>query len=65
VVGVNPAATQEATMRNPTQLISYDAQDVARMPAYGLPVVREVPPALEPVVHDTFGGLTGTPSPNH
>ena len=52
-------------MRNPTHLISYDAQHVARMPAYGLPVVREVPPELEPVVHDTFGGLTGTPSPNH
>jgi hypothetical protein len=46
-------------MRNPSQLIPSGAQPAARMPAYGLPVVREVPLALEPVAADTFGGLTG------
>ena len=47
-------------MRNPSQLIPSGAQPAARMPAYGLPVVRELPPTLEPVAADTFGGLTGT-----
>jgi hypothetical protein len=31
--------------------------------AYGLPVVKETPLALEPVVPDTFGGLTGPQAP--
>jgi hypothetical protein len=30
-------------------------------PAFGLPVVHELPVALEPVAPDTFGGLTITP----
>lgn len=47
-------------MRNPSQLIPSGAQPAARMPAYGLPVVREAPLALEPVTADTFGGLTPT-----
>jgi hypothetical protein len=37
----------------------------ARMPAFGLPVVQELPPALEPVAPDTFGGLTGAQSTTH
>ena len=49
-------------MRNPSQLIPTDQALAARMPAFGLPVVVEVPPVLEPVAVDTFGGLTGTPS---
>jgi len=28
-------------------------------PAYGLPRVHELPPRLEPVAPDTFGGLVG------
>jgi len=31
------------------------------IPPYGLPVVEELPPALEPMATDTFGGLTSTP----
>ena len=50
-------------MRNPTQLIPTDQALAARMPAFGLPVVVELPQVLEPVAVDTFGGLTGTPSP--
>ena len=50
-------------MRNSCQLISIAFAKAARMPAFGLPVVVEVPLALEPVVADTFGGLTGAPSP--
>jgi hypothetical protein len=30
--------------------------------AYGLPRVRELSLRLEPVSHDTFGGLVGRPS---
>jgi hypothetical protein len=30
--------------------------------AYGLPSVRELSLRLEPVSHDTFGGLVGRPS---
>ena len=53
-------------MQNPSQLIQSGAQPAARMPAYGLPVVRELPQTLEPVAADTFGGLTGAvQSPNH
>jgi hypothetical protein len=50
-------------MRNSSQLIATGLVKAARMPAFGLPVVKEVPLALEPVVADTFGGLTGAPSP--
>jgi hypothetical protein len=32
------------------------------MPAFGLPVVQELPLALEPVASETFGGLTGAQS---
>ena len=49
-------------MRNSSQLIP-TGQTAARMPAFGLPVVVEVPLVLEPVAVDTFGGLTGAPSP--
>jgi hypothetical protein len=48
-------------MRIPTHLIPTD-QTAARMPPFGLPVVVELPPVLEAVAADTFGGLTGTPS---
>ena len=50
-------------MRNPSQRISIGFVKAARMPAFGLPVVQELPLALEPVAPDTFGGLTGAPSP--
>ena len=50
-------------MRNPSHLISIGFNAAARMPAFGLPVVQELPLALEPVARDTFGGLTGTQSP--
>jgi hypothetical protein len=50
-------------MRNSSQLISIGFVKAARMPAFGLPVVVEVPLALEPVAPDTFGGLTGAQSP--
>jgi hypothetical protein len=50
-------------MRNSSQLIPSGVINAARVPAYGLPVVREVPLALEPVGPETFGGLTGTQSP--
>ena len=50
-------------MRSSTQHISPGAPLAARMPAFGIPVVKELPVALEPVAPDTFGGLTGTPSP--
>ena len=30
--------------------------------AYGLPRVRELSLRLEPISHDTFGGLVGRPS---
>ena len=50
-------------MRNSPQLISIGFVNAARMPAFGLPVVKELPLALEPVAPDTFGGLTGAPSP--
>jgi len=49
-------------MRNPSQLISPGVDSAVRMPAYGLPVVRELPLALEPVAPETFGGLTSTPT---
>ena len=52
-------------MRNPTHLIPTDQALAARMPAFGLPVVQELPPALEPVAPDTFGGLTGAQSTTH
>ena len=52
-------------MRNPSQLISIGFVKAARMPAFGLPVVQELPPALEPVAPDTFGGLTGAQSTTH
>jgi hypothetical protein len=48
-------------MRNSSQLIQTGQQTAAWMPAFGLPVVVEVPPVLEPVAVDTFGGLTGVP----
>ena len=48
-------------MRIPTHLIPTE-QTPTRMPALGLPVVVELPPVLEPVSADTFGGLTGPPS---
>jgi hypothetical protein len=50
-------------MRNSSQLIPTGRVPAARMPAFGLPVVVEVPLALEPVAPDTFGGLTGAVSP--
>jgi hypothetical protein len=50
-------------MRNSSQLIPIGFIKAARMPAFALPVVQEVPLALEPVAPDTFGGLTGAPSP--
>jgi hypothetical protein len=50
-------------MRNSSQLISIGSVKAARMPAFGLPVVQELPLALEPVAPDTFGGLTGAMSP--
>ena len=50
-------------MRNSSQLISIGFVKAARLPAFGLPVVQEMPLALEPVAPDTFGGLTGTPVP--
>ena len=50
-------------MRNSSQLISIGFVKAARMPAFGLPVVQELPLALEPVAADTFGGLTGAQSP--
>jgi hypothetical protein len=49
-------------MRNSSQLNPADQELAARMPAFGLPVVVELPPVLEPVAVDTFGGLTGAPS---
>jgi hypothetical protein len=49
-------------MRNSTQLIQTGQDTAARMPAFGLPVVVEVPLELEPVAVDTFGGLTGVTS---
>jgi hypothetical protein len=49
-------------MRNSSQLISVGQVTVTGMPAFGLPVVVEVPLVLEPVAPDTFGGLTGSPS---
>ena len=51
-------------MRNPSQLISPGVEGAARMPAFGLPVVRELPLELEPVAPETFGGLTATPTTN-
>ena len=50
-------------MRNSSQLISIGVVKAARMPAFGLRVVHEVPLALEPVAPETFGGLTGAQSP--
>jgi hypothetical protein len=50
-------------MRNSSQPTPTGHATAARMPAFGLPVVVEVPLALEPVAPDTFGGLTGAPSP--
>ena len=50
-------------MQNSSQLISIGFVKAARMPAFGLPVVQELPLALEPVTPETFGGLTGAPSP--
>ena len=50
-------------MRNSSQLIPIGFVKAARMPAFGLPVVVEVPLALEPVAPETFGGLTGAQSP--
>jgi hypothetical protein len=50
-------------MRNSSQLISIGSVTAARMPAFGLPVVQELPLTLEPVAPDTFGGLTGAQSP--
>ena len=50
-------------MRNSTHLIPTGLVEAARMPAFALPVVSEMPLALEPVAPDTFGGLTGAPSP--
>ena len=50
-------------MRNSSQLISIGFVKAARMPAFALPVVREMPMALEPVAPDTFGGLTGAACP--
>jgi hypothetical protein len=34
-------------------------------PPYELPRVTEQPLPLEPVEHDTFGGLTDVHTPNH
>jgi hypothetical protein len=50
-------------MRNSSQLISIGFIPAARMPAFALPVVQELPLALEPVAPETFGGLTGAQSP--
>jgi hypothetical protein len=50
-------------MPNSSQLIPTGHVTAARMPAFGLPLVVEVPLVLEPVAIDTFGGLTGLPSP--
>ena len=50
-------------MRNSTHLIPIGLVKAARMPAFGLPVVKEMPLALEPVAPETFGGLTGAASP--
>jgi hypothetical protein len=50
-------------MRDSSQLIPIGVVKAARMPAFGLPVVQELPLALEPVAPDTFGGLTGAQSP--
>ena len=50
-------------MRNSSQLISIGIFKAVRMPAFGLPVVQEMPLALEPVAPETFGGLTGATSP--
>ena len=49
-------------MPNSTPLNPTGHVMTARMPAFGLPVVVELPPVLEPVAVDTFGGLTGAPS---
>ena len=50
-------------MRNATHLIPNGLVKAARMPAFALPVVKEMPLALEPIAADTFGGLTGAASP--
>ena len=50
-------------MRNSSQLISIGFVTAARMPAFELPVVHELPLALEPVAPETFGGVTGAQSP--
>jgi hypothetical protein len=34
-------------------------------PAFRLPLVRELPLRLEPVAHDTFGGLVGAVNTNN
>ena len=52
-------------MRNSTHLIPTGLVKAARMPAFALPVVREMPMALEPVAADTFGGLTALLAPPH
>ena len=52
-------------MRIPTHLIPTDQPLAARMPAFGLPVVVELPQVLEPVAADTFGGLTSAPPTTH
>ena len=50
-------------MPNSSQLIPTGHVTGAEMPAFGLPLVVERPLALELVAIDTFGGLTGVPSP--
>ena len=50
-------------MRNSSPVVSFGLVRAARMPAFGLPVVQELPLALEPVAPETFGGLTGAQSP--
>ena len=50
-------------MRNSTQLIPTGLVKASGMPAFALPVVKEMPLALEPVAPDSFGGLTGAASP--
>jgi hypothetical protein len=62
VIGVN-RQSPGATMRNSTHLIPKGLVKAARMPAFALPVVKEMPMALQPLAPDTFGGPTGAASP--